>query len=152
MSIPDRIELTCKAISKLRANGRCQLGCGRPLMESHNLFFGQWTSYWQLQVNHYFYIAFCHRCHQVEPFAPHVSLKMFWPKLEVSLRQAGQVEHWRIIKTQHTALYNGSFSQKARSDPKPDFKEIHSELRKGFTGLDQTNWMDMDCQEVINIC
>lgn len=150
MSIPARIELTCKAISKLRAMGRCQLGCGRPAMESHNLFFGKWTSYWQLQVNHYFYIASCHRCHQVEPFAPHVSLKLFWPKLEVSLRRSGQVEHWRIIKVQHDDLYNGRFLRKARSDPKPDFKAIHSELVEVFTSLDQTNWMDMEGQEVIH--
>ena len=150
MSVEGRIVLTCKAVSKLRAGGRCQLLCGRPATESHHLFFGKWMSYWQLWTNHYFYIASCLKCHKIEPFAPHVSLKLFWPMLEVGLRHGRQAEHWAIIKAQHDDLYNGRFLLKAQSDPKPDYKAIHSELVEVFTEMNQTSWMDADCQEVIH--
>jgi hypothetical protein len=126
--------------------------CGQPCTESHHLFFGQWMSYWQLQTNHHFYIASCLKCHTIEPFAPHVNLKMFWVKLEVGLRRAGQGDLWKIIKAQHDDLYNGRFLQKARSDPKPDKQAIYNWLVEEYNELEQTKWMDMDCQEVIHNC
>ena len=48
-----------------------------------------------------------------------------------------------IIKAQHTALYDGTFLQEARTTPKPDYNAIYNWLVSEYEELEETNWMDL---------
>ena len=137
-----KIDEICLKIAFLRAQGRCQTVCGRPAAERHHIFDGKWKTYWQLWTDHHFQVALCHHCHQIAPFAPHVDNKLFLVKLEDGLKRFHQGEHWTIIKAQHTALYDGTFLQKARTAPEPDYDVIYNWLVEEYKELESTEWMN----------
>lgn len=152
MSVESRIEKKCREIAFLRAQGRCQIMCGKKATERHHIFDGKWRNYWQLWADDNFHVVLCHGCHHVESFSPHKKRLQFFALLENGLKRQRLNDLWEIIKRKDDDVYrnSGKFLREAKSALEPDLDKIYKWLVHKHKNLEETNWMDIECQEVIN--